>query len=138
MSRVINTDGPAKIRNQHMRTCAEILRHLSKKKEFDAETKDMIAQIVFSLREVNDTIEQSSEAWEKRNYWMKAEEFRQRWTWTGKMADQVEDLVRRNNWEAFPSLMVSLFQHFGEIKVNKFTRDADTWQGAYDRLMNER
>jgi hypothetical protein len=137
MSRVINTDGPAKIRNQHMRTCAEILRHLSQKKDFDAETKDMVAQIVFCLREIEDTIEQSSEAWEKRNYWMKAEEFRQRWTWAGRMGSQVEDLIRRNNWEAFPTLMVSLFQHFGEIKINKFTRSADAWQGAYDRLLSE-
>ena len=33
MSRVINTDGPGKRRNQLMRTCAELLRRLSQKQE---------------------------------------------------------------------------------------------------------
>jgi hypothetical protein len=137
MSRVIHADGPGKLRNYQMRTCAEILRHLSKKTEFDDETKDMVAHLVFCLREIEGTIEQSADAWEKRNYWMKAEEFRQRWTWAGRMADEIADLIRRSNWDAFPQMMVGLFQRFGDIKINKFTRSADVWQGSYERLRNE-
>jgi hypothetical protein len=137
MSRIINVDNPGKIRSQNMRTCAEILRRLSKKAEFDAETKDMIAHLVFCLREIDGTIERSADAWEKRDYWMKAEEFRQRWTWASRMADEVEDLIRRDNWSAFPQMMVGLFHHFGDIKINKFTRSPDLWKGACDRLLGE-
>lgn len=137
MSRVINIDGPGKIRNQARRTCAEILRHLGKKAQIDDEAKDMLACLVFALREINDTIEHSAEAWESRDYWMKAEELRRAWTWAGLMADEINHLLRQNSWDQFPKLMVSLFEKFGEIPVKKFTRTADTWIGSYERLMKE-
>ena len=78
MSRVINTDGPGKRRNQLMRTCAELLRRLSQKQEIDADSKDMLALLTYCLREIEAGIDESALAWEKRDYWMKAEEFRQR------------------------------------------------------------
>ncbi len=79
MGRVINTDSTGKRRNQHMRTAAEILRRLSQKNGIDAEVKDMVATLVFCFREIDEGIEQSTIAWEKRDYWMKAEDFRRRW-----------------------------------------------------------
>jgi hypothetical protein len=87
MSRIINTDSTGKQRNQHRRTIAEMLHQLMQKSnagEMDQEVQDMLATIVFSLREIDEGIEQSSQAWEKRDYWMKAEELRQRWSWAGR------------------------------------------------------
>ena len=75
MSRVINVNNPTKIRNQHRRTIAEILRHLIQKPEMDAEARDMAAMLVYLLRGIQEGIEQSATAWEKRGYWMKAERF---------------------------------------------------------------
>lgn len=137
MSRIINPDGPGKTRNFAMRTCAEIVRHLSQKRQIDDETKDMVATLVFSLRNIDATIEHSAEAWENRDYWMKAEELRRTWTWVGLMASEIEQLIRTDNWEQFPQMMVSLFEHFGTIQVKKFTRESDTWQGQYAKLKGE-
>ena len=81
MGRVVNTNNPGKVRNQLMRTSAELLRHLSQKTELDNEAKDMAARLVFCLREIEDGIESSAMAWEKRDYWVKAEQLRQRWAW---------------------------------------------------------
>ena len=81
MSRVINTDSTGKKRNQNMRTGAELLRHLSQKNTIDDEAKDMLALLIYCLREIDEGIDSSAQAWEKRDYWMKAEEFRQRWRW---------------------------------------------------------
>ncbi|NDJ84992.1 MAG: hypothetical protein GYB66_03810 [Chloroflexi bacterium] len=134
MSRIINTENPGKIRNQEMRTCAEILRRLSTKPDLDREAKDMIAQLVFSLRVINDTIEHSAEVWENRDYWMKAEELRESWRWVNKMIGEIKHLVREDDWASFPIILAGLFQHVGHIKIKKFTRAADTWQGAYARL----
>jgi hypothetical protein len=39
-------------------------------------TKDLVAFIVLSLQEINNTIDSSVEAWEKRGYWIKADRFR--------------------------------------------------------------
>lgn len=137
MSRIINVDNPSKVRNQQLRTSAEILRHLSKKSDLDEEAKDMIAQLVFCLRIINDTIEHSAEVWEKRNYWMKAEELRQNWNWVHRMMSDIEHLVRHDDWTSFPAILAGLFQHVGHIKVKKFTRSSDSWDGAYQKLLDE-
>jgi hypothetical protein len=137
MSRVVNTDNPGKLRNQMMRTAAEILRHLSQKAALDDETKDMTAQLVYCLRGVEDGIEASAMAWEKRDYWIKAEQLRQRWTWAGNSSARLENLIRNEQWDALPAMMVSLFEYFADIKITKLTRNASAWEGAYQRLKSE-
>jgi hypothetical protein len=138
MSRVVNTDSVGKARNQHMRTAAEMLRRLSQKEEFDAEAKDMIASLVFCFREIEDGIEEAMLAWEKRNYWNKVEQFRAQWTWVGNAAARLEQMIRTEAWDQLPAQLASLFGHFSDITINKFTRDSDAWTGAYERLMRER
>lgn len=138
MSRVINTDSTGKKRNQNMRTSAELLRHLSQKNAIDAETKDMIALLVYCLREIDEGIDQSSAAWEKRDYWMKAEEFRERWRWVGLMADQLQHLVFEDAWDELPGTLVRLFPHFSDITINKFMRKPSLWKGCYEQLMREK
>jgi hypothetical protein len=137
MSRVLNTNDPGKIRNQLMRTVAELLRHLSQKKELDDEAKDMAAMLVYCLRDIDEGIEASAAAWEKRDYWIKAEQLRQRWVWTGNASASVENVIRNQSWETLPTVMAGLFEHFADIKITKFTRDASEWQGAYQRLQDE-
>ncbi len=138
MSRVINTDSTGKKRNQLMRTCAEILRHLSQKNSIDRSVKDMVAMLVYCLREIDEGIEQSAAVWEKRDYWMKAEEFRQRWSWCGFIADELQLLIFDDDWQLLPTMMVRLLPHFNEIKINKFTRKESLWEGAYDQLIREK
>jgi hypothetical protein len=137
MSRIINVDSPSKIRNQRMRTSAEILRQLSQKPELDEEAKDMVAHLVYCLRDINETIEHSAEVWEKRNYWIKAEELRRSWDWVIRMIADTESLIRNDDWASFPSILAGLFQHVGNIKIKKMTRSSDTWDGDYAKLMDE-
>lgn len=137
MSRVVNINNPSKIRNQLMRTAAELLRHLSQKAELDNEAKDMAALLVFCLRGIDDGIEASAEVWEKRDYWIKAEQLRQRWVWTGNASARLENVIRTEAWESLPAVMASLFEHFADIKITKFTRDPEEWRGAYQRLREE-
>jgi len=138
MSRIVNTDSTGKARNQHMRTAAELLRRLSQKPELDAETKDMAALLVYCFRGIEDGIEESMQAWEKRNYWNKVEEFRRQWIWVGLAAAKLEQLIRADAWDQLPAQLVSLFEHFNGITINKFTRGADAWTGAYARLIAEK
>ena len=137
MGRVINTDSSGKRRNQLMRTSAEILRRLSQKSDIDDEARDMVAALVYLFREIDEGIEASAQAWEKRDYWMKSEELRQRWGWPGRMADQLTNLVRTGDWNRMPMLMVKLLPYVDDVKVTKLTRGEDEWQGAYLRLIGE-
>ena len=138
MGRVINTDSTGKKRNQLMRTAAEILRRLSQKQAIDPDTRDMVASLVYCFREIDDGIEQSADVWEKRDYWMKAEELRQRWFWVGSLADELQALIFADDWAQLPPLMVRMLPYFNEIKITKLTRSESEWNGNYNRLMRER
>lgn len=137
MGRVINTDSPGKRRNQNMRTCAELLRRLSQQKDINDDSKNMLALLVFCLKDIADGIEESTVAWEKRDYWVKAEAFRRRWGWAHELGAELETLLVNERWEDLPPMMLKLLPYFSDIKVQKFTRGEDTWQGAYARLMQE-
>jgi len=137
MSRVVNTDSVGKARNQQMRTAAEVMRRLSQKTQVDDEVKDMVAALVFCFREIEDGIEEAMLAWEKRNYWNKVEQFRMQWTWVGRASANLETLLRNEAWDQLPIQLAGLFKHFSEITVNKFTRGAEAWEGAYAKLMQD-
>jgi len=137
MGRVVNTNSPGKRRNFHMRTIAELLRRLGQQSGVDDETKDMIALIAFSLREIDKTILESITAWEKRNYWKKADEFQQKWWWTQTLTDTIEKMMREETWEQIPDIMMKLFPHFADTQVNKMLRSPDLWSGAYDRFLEK-
>jgi len=138
MGRVVNPNNPTSVRNQQMRTAAELLRLLSQKADLDAEARDMAAQVVFCLRAIEEGIESSAAAWEKRDYWVKAEQLRQRWAWAGHCADRLETIIRRDEWHRLLEVLVELLPRFAEIKVTRLTRQAGAWMGAYERLLSER
>jgi hypothetical protein len=134
---VINTDSTGKQRNQTMRTVAEILRRLSQKQVVDDEVRNMTAMLVYCLREIEAGIDQSATAWEKRDYWVKSEELRQRWMWVGDMADQLRSMIYSEQWTLLPPIMLKLLPRVADIKITKMTRDVSLWDGVYDKLMEE-
>ena len=137
MSRVINTNSPGKRRNAHLRTIAEILRRLSQEQEINQESKDMVAMLVFCLRGIEGTVEESMVAWEKRGYWKKSDEFQQKWWWASLLSKSVEDLLRNERWENLPETMMKLYGNVSDLKVNRLTRDPSAWRGAYQKLVDE-
>ncbi len=137
MSRVVKLDGPGKLRSQLMRTAAEVLRLLSQKRGFDDEARDMAAMLIYCLRQIETGIDDSALAWEKRDYWVKAEQFRARWAWSGKLGNELKSLVVNDSWDQVPVVLATLLPHFAEIKIVKVTRNPDLWQGAYSRLIQE-
>jgi hypothetical protein len=137
MSRIIATEGPGKIRSQHRRTIAEALRRLSQKPGLDDEVKDLAALIVFCLHRIADTIEQTTEAWDKRNYYLKADRFREGWRWVEPMTDELSAIIYEERWNQLPEVLVQLMPHFSDITIKKLTRKPSLWEGAYDKFMQD-
>ena len=137
MSRVIQITNPTTVRNQHRRTIAEILRQLSQKPHIDSEAKDMAAMLIFLLREIKQGVDQTVQAWEKRDYWLKAERFSRDWDWVEETAVNLEDVIRHEAWDLLPELLSDLFVHFTDIKIKKMTRTSNDWRGAYRKLLAE-
>ena len=137
MSRVISTESPGKLRNQHRRTIAEMLRLVSQKSRLDDETKDLAALIVFSLHGMADTVDQAIDAWEKRDYYMKAERFREKWRWLEPATDELSATIYEGRWNQLPAVLSKLIPHFADVRIKQMTRRPTLWRGAYERFIRE-
>ena len=137
MSRVINTADPGKQRSQCRRTIAEVLRHLMFKRQLDEEAKDMAAALVFALRGIAESVEATTEAWEKRDYFLKADRFRMEWEWVTPAAERLQALILGSQWEGLPQELAALAPHFADIRISKMTRDQSAWKASYRLLMEK-
>ena len=137
MSRIINTANPGSERNRLRRTIAEILRHLMFKRGVDDEVKDMTATLVFALRGIAESVEVTTDAWEKRDYYVKADRFRLEWEWVTPAARRLQALAREERWEDLPRELAALAPHFSDIRIAKMTRDPSTWASGYETIRRE-
>ncbi|MBN1642466.1 MAG: hypothetical protein JXA09_14620 [Anaerolineae bacterium] len=135
MSRVIATDSVGKRRNQLRRTIAEALRRLATKSTFDAESQDLAALIVFSLRRLEEGVDQTASAWEKRDYYLKADRFRLEWEWIEETTYALESALLLGQWDKVPQMLAALFPRFADITISRYTRSSELWDGAYQRLV---
>ena len=134
MSRVFSTDSVGKRRRQLRRTIAEALRRMVSKTTFDQESRDLAALIVFSLRRLEEGVEQTASAWEKRDYFLKGDRFRREWEWLEETTYALESALLLAQWDQVPAVLATLLPRFADITVVKFTRSADLWDGAYQKL----
>ena len=95
----------------------------------------MSAALVFLLREVKATVDESAAAWEKRGYWMKVERFVRDYEWIPEMAANIDDVIRHGAWDLLPELLAELSPRFDDIQIKTMTRKPDAWRGAYRRLL---
>jgi hypothetical protein len=110
---------------------------LVQKPKLDGEARDLAALIVFCLRGIGDTVEQVTDAWEHRNYYLRADQFRLEWAWTGQIAEALRAALVEERWDDLPLILAELLPHFADIRVLRMTRSPTTWQGAYHRLRGE-
>lgn len=138
MARIVHTgDTPAKRRRAHIRSCAEVIRLLAERQGFDEEAKDMAAFLVFSLRGIYETIDESAQAWDDRNYWKKSEALRHKWSWSRLSATELEQLVVDGKWALVPPLLIGLIPRFADVTISSITRGPDWWVGALRALQKQ-
>lgn len=139
MGRLVSVNGsPATQRNRLRRTIAEALRALMQKPKMDAEGQDMAATIVFALRGIRESVDQTATAWEKRNYFMKADRFRMEWEWIPRVEQEMAEALLLSDWNKLLPALGELTGRFADVTVAKTTRSKTLWAGAYDRLLEEK
>ena len=137
MGRVVSVERVGTERQQLRRTIAEALRRLKEKPDLDEEAKDLAALIVFCLDEIAEGVDRSATAWERRDYYLKADRFRREWAWANRTADEMATLIQQDDWDRLPAVLASLLPHFADVRVTKLVRPPSLWQGAYQRLLAE-
>jgi len=137
MTRIINVESVGKERTKLIKAIVAAIRELARQSETEIETLDLVSFVIFSLEAIAESIDISVIAWEKRDYWVKADRFRMEWAWTGKIADKLKIALFENNWESIAGLSAEIGQKLAKTKVSDKNRIGTPWKGCWDRLRNE-
>ena len=110
------------------------VRELAKQTEVSNEAKDLAAFISIALKTISDGIDASVAAWEKRDYWVKADRFRMEWMWAGQLAAKMKSAVQADDWATVAMVSAQIAQKFGKVVIAQNHRLGKPWVGAYSQL----
>jgi hypothetical protein len=142
MSRVINPDSAGKERTRLTKAIVIAIRELARQSDPSsgsgqaqfAEAKDQAAFIALALQTIAEGIDVSVAAWEKRDYWVKADRFRMEWAWAGQLGEKMKAAVLNEDWGNIAMLSAQIAQKLQKIKVSENHRMGKPWVGAWEKL----
>ena len=136
MSRVINPESAGKERTRLTKAIVLTIRELARQTEPNDKTRDMAAFVALALRAIAEGIDVSVAAWEKRDYWVKADRFRMEWAWAGQMGEKMKKALLEEDWANVALLSAQIAQKLQKVKVSEKHRMGTPWVGAWERLKN--
>ena len=131
---VKTTESGTTLRNRLARSIVLAIRTLMKQGSPDEKSLDMAAYIVLALEKINETIEAAMIAWEKRDYWVKADQFRQEWSWIEGSQARLKAAVLAQNWPEIATEAISIGQRFSKVQIAEKNRIGEPWVGAWNAL----
>ncbi len=134
MSRVINPNQPGKERNRLRRAIALSLRELMRETEPTVKARDLGAFIALSLEAISVTVNTTVTAWEKRDYWVKADRFRMDWEWVVTLGSEMRKAVLAEDWAVIAINAAKVSQHVSDVKISDRHRMGTPWVGAWKHL----
>jgi hypothetical protein len=134
---MIKTETAGKDRTRLTKSIVLAVRELAKQKDVTPEAKDLAAFIVLALRTIADGIDESVAAWEKRDYWVKADRFRMEWLWTGQTAEKMKNALLSDDWGTIAMLMPQIAGKLNKIQIAENHRLGKPWVGVYKRFLSE-
>ena len=134
LTRIIKLDGVGKQRKKLTREVVLAIRELMRLEEVNTETRDLAAFIALNLEAIYQTIDLTVAAWEKRDYWVKADRFRMEWAWSGKLAGEMGIAIRTDDWQAVALISAKAAQKLNKVQVPQRHRLGEPWHGAWEEF----
>ena len=134
MSRVINPDSVGKERTRLAKGIVLAIRELALQSEPGTEARDLAAFISLALLIISETIDTSVAAWEKRDYWVKADKFRMEWAWSGQYAEKMKLAVLEDDWGSVAQVAAQTARKLNKVIVSPGHRLGRPWGGAWVEL----
>ena len=134
MSRVINPESAGKDRPRLTKATVLAMRELARQTAPGPESRDLAAFIALALQSIADGIDVSVMAWEKRDYWVKADKFRMEWMWAGMTAAKMKNAVLTDDWGAVAMLLPQIVCKLSKVEVSDNHRLGKPWVGAFKQL----
>lgn len=134
MSRLIKIDTVGKDRARLSKAIVLAVRELARQAEVTNEAKDLAAFISLALKTISEGIDASVAAWEKRDYWVKADRFRMEWLWASQYAAKMKTAVLADDWASVAMTMVQVTQKLSKVQVPAGHRLGRPWVGSWKAL----
>ena len=134
MGKIINIESTGKTRLQLSKAIVVTIRELARQVAPDENAKDMVAFVIIALEKISAGIETSVEAWEKRDYWVKADRFRMEWSWTSEIAAGLRVSLAHEDWQGIADRLGKVGLKLTKIDVPLNNRIGKPWMGSYKLL----
>jgi hypothetical protein len=136
LSRIITVEGTGVERTRLTKSIVVALRELMKQKEPDAHSYDLVAYISLALLQIDANIEKTVVAWEKKDYWLKADKFRMQWSWAKGAGERIGSALESGDWATIAMQAALIGQKLISIKVSDNHRLGAPWVGAWKKYQS--
>jgi len=132
MSRVLRIESGTTRRARILRGLAQALRAAAQtRNSSDAEVQDVLAFLAMGLMSLQDSVEETVSAWERRAYWVKADRFRQQWDWVPRMRARLEASLHQVDLIQAGGHALEIAAVLAELKVRAGRSKGKPWEGAW-------
>jgi hypothetical protein len=132
VSRVVRAEAAKRVRERHLAAAGLALEGLERADLDAEERRDRLAFVSLTLAEVQRSVEQTAEAWEKRGYWVKADRFRADWAWLPGPLRELDEILASEHLAAAPRILPRLGGHIPQASA-RLRASGALWHGAWDR-----
>jgi len=136
MSLLTSTESPATLRNRLLKLANFTSTELIKQKALNSKSRDMAAFIVLSLTKISSLVDQTANAWEERNYWIKSDLFRKDWAWVSDCREELEHALAENNWKIIIGVASAVLRNSNLAPKSSRYSHGEPWIGAWKELQS--
>jgi hypothetical protein len=137
LGKIIHTTSATTQRDQSIRMIAYLLQELTATKRTGEETLDIAAFIFAHLKVISNSVDQTALAWEKRDYWVKADTFRRQWSWVERPLRSLEEILKRKDITALSGALKDLARVLPPPKTVQKKIATPPWPGFWKKLFSE-
>jgi hypothetical protein len=136
VSRVIKPESGARRRTKLIKQMAQALRHGAQGGADEQAQRDVFAFLSLCLKEILESVDDTVAAWEKRDYWVKADRFRLEWLWAEQAERDLASALMTDDLSACTAAAAKLAGQINGVKLPKRGAKDIPWAGAWRTWSN--
>lgn len=136
MGQIYNPQRPGKERDHLIKMILYAIDAMETTSIESMEYKDLSTFIFLSAKSVLQTIERTAVAWEKRDYWLKADRFRQEWNWLETGIPELEKTIMNEEWNSVQLIVAGFRDELELVDLPKRKKSGEPWAGAYLKMLD--
>ena len=126
-----STESGVTLRNRLSKSIVLAIRRLMQQGSPNEESLDMAAFVTLALGKIEESVDLSAAAWEKRDYWLKADHFRLEWAWAGQCRRALVPVLLLQDWPGIARELIVVGQHLNSVQLSPNNRLGEPWHGAW-------